>query len=111
MTIFISQGRYTAEGIKGMLAKPEDRTAALAKLFEAAGGKLIGYYVTFGDYDFLSIAEAPSEQAVMAGLIAAAAGGGVTNLKTTVAMSSAEAKKAFESAGKLAAAYRAPGHK
>ena len=111
MTTYIVQGRYSAEAIKGMLAKPEDRTAAVAKLFEAAGGKLISYYLTFGEYDFLCVAEAPSEQAVLAGLIVTAAGGGVSNLKTTVAMSSGEAKKAFELAGKLAAAYRAPGHK
>ena len=109
MTTYIVQGRYSTEAIKGMMAKPEDRTAAVAKLFGAAGGKLISYYLTFGEYDFLCVAEAPSEQAALTGLIVAAAGGGVTHLKTTVAMSSGEAKKAFESAGKAAASYRAPG--
>jgi len=109
MTTYIVQGRYSTEAIKGMMAKTEDRTAAVAKLFGAAGGKLISYYLTFGEYDFLCVTEAPSEQAALTGLIVAAAGGGVTHLKTTVAMSSGEAKKAFESAGKAAASYRAPG--
>jgi uncharacterized protein with GYD domain len=92
-----------------MMAKPEDRTAAVAKLFEAAGGKLISYYFTFGEYDFLCVSEAPSEQSALAGLIVAAAGGGVTHLKTTVAISSGEARKAFEAAKGAAASYRAPG--
>ena len=35
MTIYISQGRYTAAGIKGMTAKPEDRSEAVAELFAA----------------------------------------------------------------------------
>ena len=30
MTIYISQGRYTAAAIKGMTAKPEDRSEAVA---------------------------------------------------------------------------------
>jgi uncharacterized protein with GYD domain len=109
MTTYIVQGRFTGEGIKGLLAKPEDRAATVRKLFEASGGKLLSYYFTFGEYDFLTVAEGESEQAVMAGLIVAAAGGGVTNLKTTVAMSSADAKQAFEAAGKLVASYHAPG--
>jgi hypothetical protein len=33
MTIYISQGRYTAAAIKGMSAKPEDRSEAVAELF------------------------------------------------------------------------------
>ena len=36
MTIYISQGRYTAAAIKGMTAKPEDRSEAVAELFAAA---------------------------------------------------------------------------
>jgi len=109
MTTFIIQGRFSTEAIKGLLAKPEDRGVAVAKWFEASGGKLISYYLTFGEYDFLCIGEAASEHAMLAGLVVTAAAGGVTNLKTTVAVSSREAKEAFEAAGKLAAAYRPPG--
>jgi hypothetical protein len=44
MTIYISQGRYTAAAIKGMSAKPEDRSEAVAELFAAAGARLISWY-------------------------------------------------------------------
>ena len=40
MAIFITQGRFTREYIKGGLAKPEDRQAAISRLCEQAGGKL-----------------------------------------------------------------------
>jgi uncharacterized protein with GYD domain len=41
MTIYISQGRYTAEAIRAMTAKPEDRSEAIAELLAAVGGRLI----------------------------------------------------------------------
>ena len=60
MPIYITQGRYTRDAIKGMITRPEDRADAISRLLSKAGGRLIGYYLTFGDYDFLSIAEIPS---------------------------------------------------
>ena len=66
MPTFITQGRYSRDAIKGMIARPEDRAEAVAKLCEAAGGKLLSYYVTLGEYDWLIVIEAPSEQAISA---------------------------------------------
>src|SRR5262249_56782612 len=76
MPIFITRGNYTRDAISGMIAKPEDRTEAVSKLLAAVGGKLHGLYMTFGEYDFLLIGEAPNEQDVLAALIAAAGAGG-----------------------------------
>lgn len=109
MPIYITQGRYTREAIKGMVVRPEDRADAVGRLLAKAGGRLIGYYVTFGDYDFLVIAEAPSETQMAAVLLAAAAGGGVTDLKTTLAMTSVEAKGAFAAASDLTPSFRSAG--
>lgn len=110
MPIFITQGRFTQDAVKGMLAKPEDRAEAVSQLFAKAGGKLLSYYLTFGDYDFLVISEGPYE-GVATSVIVAAAGGGVTDLKTTLAMTSAEMKAAFAKAGPVAASFRAAGAK
>jgi uncharacterized protein with GYD domain len=109
MPVFISQGRSSRDAIKGMIAKPEDRAEAVSKLFEAAGGKLLAYYVTLGEYDWLIVSEFPDHQSVSAAVLAAAASGGVTDIKTTLAMTSAEAKEIFAASGKAAAAYRSPG--
>jgi uncharacterized protein with GYD domain len=55
MATYITQGRYSREAIKGMIVKPEDRFEALSKHAARAGGRVIGYYLTFGEYDFLTI--------------------------------------------------------
>jgi uncharacterized protein with GYD domain len=109
MPIFITQGRYTRDAIKGMVVSPEDRTDAVSRLLAKVGGKLLGYYVTFGDYDFLVIAEAPGETQMAAVLLAAASGGGVTDMKTSLAMTAIEAKGAFAAASDLTASFRSAG--
>ncbi|HZS63250.1 MAG TPA: GYD domain-containing protein [Xanthobacteraceae bacterium] len=109
MPIFVTQGRYTREAIKGMITRPEDRADAVSRLLAKAGGRLIGYYVTFGEYDFLLIAEAQSETQMAAALLAAAGGGGVSDLRTMLAMTSVEAKGAFAAAADLAPGFRSAG--
>jgi uncharacterized protein with GYD domain len=109
MPIFITQGRYSQEAMRGMAKTPEDRTEAVSKLVEAAGGKLLSYYVTFGEYDWLVITEMPDAKSVSAVVIAAAVGGGVTDSKTTLAVTTAEAKQAFQKAGELAKSFRSAG--
>ena len=109
MPIYITQGRYTREAIKGMVISPEDRSDAVSRMLAKVGGRLIGYYVTFGEYDFLVIAEAPGETQIAAVLLAAASGGGVTGLRTTLAMTTIEAKGAFAAASDLTPSFRSAG--
>ena len=109
MPLFITQGRFTQDAVKGMIAKPEDRAEAVSQLIAKGGGKLLAYYFTFGEYDFLIISEGPSTEGVATSLVVAAAGGGVTDLKTTLAMTSAEMKNAFAKAGPIAASFRSAG--
>ena len=109
MPIFITQGRFTQDALKGMLAKPEDRAEQVSQLAAKTGGKLLAYYLTFGEYDFLVIAEGPSAEVAAISSIVAGAGGGVTDLKTTLAMTSAEMKNAFAKAGPIAASFRSAG--
>jgi len=111
MAIYITQGRFTQQAMSGLTARPEDRAKEVAKLYDASGAKLLAYYVTFGEYDFMVIGEGGSEDlsAVMSALVAAAIGGGVTDLKTTLGMTSAEAVKVFEKASRLAASFRSAG--
>ena len=98
MPIYITQGRYTREAIKGMIVRPEDRADAVSRLLSKAGARMIGLYFTFGEYDFLLIEEAKSETQIAAALLTAASGGGVTGLRTTLAMTNIEAKGEFAAA-------------
>ena len=41
MAIFITQGRYTADAIKGMVDNPQNCEKAVADLMEKAGAKLL----------------------------------------------------------------------
>jgi uncharacterized protein with GYD domain len=109
MPIFITQGRYSRDAIQGMISNPEDRAEHIAQLCRAAGGKLLAYYVTLGEYDFLIIGEFTNHQGVSTTVLAAAAGGGATDMRTTVAMTTAEAKEVFAATGKVAQVYRPGG--
>lgn len=106
--LFITQGRFSQNALRGMLARPEDRAEAVGKLFSALGGKLLAYYATFGDYDFLVISEGPFDGVATSRLVVAASGG-VTDLRTTLAMSSAELRDTCARAAGVAAQYRAAG--
>ncbi len=109
MPIYITQGRYTREAVKGMIVRPEDRADAVSRLLSKAGGRLIGYYLTFGEYDFMAIAEIPNDTQAAAVLLAAASSGGVSDLRTTVAMDSIEAKGAFAAASDIAPGFKSAG--
>jgi uncharacterized protein with GYD domain len=109
MPIYISRGRFTSDAVKGMLAKPENREEAAAKLFESVGGRLIGWYLTFGQHDWLIIAEFPHERAAASAALAAAAGGSLSDIETTIAMTAKDAQATFEAAGKAAKNFRSAG--
>lgn len=112
MTIYISQGRYTKEALQGMINTPEDRAEAVAKLAKATGGKLVGHYLTLGEYDFLVIIESDGPVTdTMAALLTAGSTGGVTDLKTTVGVTSKEAMKAMAGAKSIRKNFRVAGQK
>jgi hypothetical protein len=49
--IYLLRGKYSAGAFKGMLAKPQDGTAAVKAFYEAAGVKLLHscYAPTLGE--------------------------------------------------------------
>jgi len=111
MAIFITQGRFTREYLRGGLAKPEDRQAAISSLCQQAGGRLLSLYFTLGHYDFIVVSEMemPDAQAASVLSLVAAGGGGITETATTQAFTTAEAKELFERAGKIAGSYKPMG--
>jgi uncharacterized protein with GYD domain len=102
MPIFVTQGRFTREYLRGGLARPEDRHAVISRACQEAGGKLLNAYFTLGQYDFLAITEMPDAMAASLLALVGAGGGGIENTVTTQAFTTAEAKEMFERAGKIA---------
>jgi uncharacterized protein with GYD domain len=109
MTLFVLQGRYTLPAIKGLVKNPHDREPAVRKLIESVGGKLHSYYITFGESDFLIVFEAPSEADALSAVAIAAAAEGATDTRLSVAISTKDAVRAFEKAGKVSGQYKPAG--
>src|SRR3990172_94824 len=110
MPIYISRGKFTTDAVKGMLAKPENREEAVAALFKTVGGKLIAWYLTFGRHDWLVIGEFPDEKVAASAILAAAAGGSLSDIETSVAMTAKDAAATFAAAGNAARSFRSAGH-
>ena len=79
MAAYVILMNLTDQGIKDIKDAPE-RTAEAVKAIEAAGGKLLCFYVTMGAYDYVAIAEGPGDEVAMAQLLALGMGG---NVRTT----------------------------
>jgi uncharacterized protein with GYD domain len=74
MPHYIGLYRYTQKGIESIKGGPA-RLDAAKKALEAAGGKLIGFYLTMGEYDAVTIAEFPNDEAVAKAALAGASQG------------------------------------
>jgi uncharacterized protein with GYD domain len=90
----VTRGRFSHAGVKALVDAPEDREPAVRKLIEEAGGKVISFYMTTGDTDFLLISEANEAEAVIAAVMAASAAGIISNVAKSVADRAAKAVKA-----------------
>ena len=111
MVRLVTRGRVTHDYLKGFISAPEHREPAVRKLIEKAGGKVLNFYFTTGESDFLLISEAKEAEAVIAALMAAAAAGAVSHVTNVRAWTGAEFKSVAERASKAASAYRPPGKK
>ena len=109
MIRLVTRGRLSQNYAKAFLAAPEDREPAVRKLIEAAGGKVINFYFTTGDSDFLLISEANDAENIIAALMAAAAAGTISDVTTARAWTGAEFKAVADKASKAQKAYRVPG--
>jgi len=76
MLTYVFLYKFTDQGIKGIKDTPEDIRKAIAA-WEEMGGKLLGLYCVQGEYDFVSIGEAPSEEVAVSFSLALSAKGDV----------------------------------
>ncbi len=79
MPIYITLMKLTEKGIKTIKDAPK-RIESGIKYLEKLGGKLLGFYVTFGEYDYVGIAEVPNDEVAMTFLLRLGTAG---NIKTT----------------------------
>ncbi|MBI4729041.1 MAG: GYD domain-containing protein [Acidobacteria bacterium] len=63
MPAYVTLFKWTEQGRKEVGSLP-DRAAAVTKRVEAAGGKILGNWVTMGRFDQVSVVEAPDDETV-----------------------------------------------
>ena len=107
MPLYMTQFAYTPEAWAALVDNPEDRSAPLRELIESMGGRLISWYLSFGDYDGLLISEAPDAATAGAAVLAAARRGHLRATKTTQLFSADESVEIMRRAG--GTAFRPPG--
>ncbi len=61
MPTYISLLKYTQQGIKDIENSP-GRIEDARKAIEAAGGKMLSFYVTMGQYDAITLLELPNDE-------------------------------------------------
>ena len=105
MSKYLLEGRYTAEGAKGLAREGgSERRTVVAKMTEGLGGKLETFYYAFGDVDVYAIVDVPDSVTAAAIALAVNQGGGAT-LKTVALISPEDMDKA----SKKNVNYRPPG--
>ena len=75
MPHYVSLMRWTSTGRMGLPAW-RDRVEDGERMIEEAGGKLVGVWVTLGQYDVVEVFEAPDDEAALAIVTQLQASGG-----------------------------------
>jgi uncharacterized protein with GYD domain len=107
MPLYLSRFSYTTDAVKALVNQPVDRSAAAREVAESLGGKLLGFWYAFGEFDGVFLMEAPDNASAAALAMAVGAGGALSNIETTVLLDMDEAQDAMRKAA--AATYRPPG--
>jgi uncharacterized protein with GYD domain len=79
MAKYIVLMNLTDQGVQDIKDAPA-RIEQSAKALEAAGGKLLDFYTVMGPYDYIAIAEGPSDEVALAQLIGLGMGGNVRTI-------------------------------
>ncbi len=96
MPHYIVLYRFTDEGRKNVKDTVK-RAAEVRKRNEERGFKVLGHYWTTGRYDLVTVVDAPSEEAMAAGLMGIAEAGNVSS-ETLRAFTDAEMGQIFAKA-------------
>ena len=110
MPLYMLQFAYTPESWAAQLKNPQNRVETVGRqVCEVGGGKLIGGWYSFGEYDAVIIADMPDNASMAAVSLAVTAGGAVHSMKTTVLMSGTEGVDAMKNASNVAKTYKPAG--
>ena len=107
MPAYLVQLSLKPETLAGMMKKPADRRDIVHKLVQQVGGKLVGYWYSFGEYDVVVIVDGPESVGAAAFAIAVSASGAFNSFKTTPLLTVEEGMAAMKKGAGLK--YKPPG--
>ena len=99
MPNYLVQVSYSTAAIAALVAAPEDRSEVVKKMAKKLGGKLVGAWWSFGDYDLALITEMPDNVSAAALAMSVAGGGSVKSIKTTPLLTIKDGLEALAKAG------------
>ena len=82
MPSYLSLIKWTDQGVRNVKHSPQ-RLDAYKQAAQAAGGKVVFFYMTMGEYDLVTLMELPNDEAASRLLLSTAAQGNIrsTTLK------------------------------
>ena len=82
MPSYLSLIKWTDQGVRNVKHSPQ-RLDAVKQAAQAAGGKVVFFYMTMGEYDLVTLMELPNDEAASRLLLSTAAQGNIrsTTLK------------------------------
>ena len=107
MALYLTRFSYTPETWARLIQNPEDRRKAASSYIESVGGKLHGFWYSFGEHDGWTLWEAPDNVSMASVALAIGAGGALSSFETTVLLSVEELIEALGKAKSIR--YRPPG--
>ncbi len=106
MPLCMYQAAYTPESWAAQMKDPQNRVETVGRqICESVGGKLVGAWLCFGEYDLIIIADVPNNESMAAIALGVGAGGAIKASKTTVLITGTEGVGALEKADAVAKAY------
>lgn len=106
MPCYLVQASYSTQATAAMIKNPQDRAAAVRPMIERMGGKLVGLWLAFGEFDIVAVVEVPDNVSAAALSMAIGASGAMSAFRTTPLLTVAEATEAMKKAG--GAGYQPP---
>lgn len=107
MPFYLTRFSYTPEAWARLIKNPEDRRVVARAVVEKLGGKLHGFWYSFGEHDGFTLIEAPNNVSAAAYSVGISAGGSLRSAETTVLLTVEETIEMLGKAQGLP--YRPPG--
>jgi len=106
MAYYLVQAAYSGEACAALLKKPENRQEAVRGVVERMGGRVEGFWFSFGEYDVVLICQMPNNVTAAAFSMTISAGGAAKAVKTTPLMTMEEGMEAMKKGAE--SGYRPP---